>query len=188
MINLHKYTQENYGLEDLWLLWLWQMCVKRDSNYKNLRIFTLWCIGKVIVSVSFRLSSACSKISKGPREIIKKPEKQPLQDRVRCINVILEDNGNNINKYNSRLACLATNITDIEKCSKFINKVREDRFFKVRERQVNKFQRLDSQNNNNSFSHHNRAIDNNQVQALDNSNNTNRVTINYNKKIIISGL
>ena len=40
-------------------------------------------------------------------------------------------------------------------------------------RLVNKFNRLDSKSNNNSISHHNRAIDNNQVQALDNSNNTN---------------
>ena len=71
------------------------------------------------------------------------------------------------------MASLVTNTTDIEKCSKFNNKVREDRFFKVRERQVNKLNRLDSKSNNNSISHHNRAIDNDQVQALDNSNNTN---------------
>ena len=49
------------------------------------------------------------------------------------------------------------NTTDIEKCSKFINKVREDRFFKVRERKVNKCNRLD----------------NNQTQAVVNSNNLN---------------
>ena len=77
--------------------------------------------------------------------------------RVRCINVILEDNGNNKNKCRSRLACLVTNTTDTEKCSKFINREREDRFFKVRERQVSKFNRLDSKSNNNSFSHHNRS-------------------------------
>ena len=173
MTNLHKYTQENYGLEALQLLQLWEKCVKRNSDYKNHRIFMLRCIGKGIVPVSVRLRSACSKISKGAKVVIKKAEKQQLQDRVRCINAILEDNGNNINKSRWRLTSLVTSATDIGKCSKFINKVREDRFFKVRERQINKFNRLDSKSNNNSFSHNNRAIHNNLVQALDNSNNTN---------------
>ena len=67
----------------------------------------------------------------------------------------------------SRLTSLVTNTTDIDKCSQFINKVREDRFFKVRDRQVHKFNRLDSKSNNKSCSH------NNQVQATGNSNNTN---------------
>ena len=67
--------------------------------------------------------------------------------------------------------------------------VREDRFFKVRERQVNKFNRLDSKDNNNSLIHKNIAIDNNQVQALGNSNNTNSGNNqsqqgNYNKRVI----
>ena len=66
---------------------------------------------------------------------------------------------------------LVTNTMDREECSKFINKVREDRFFKVRERQVNNFNRLNSKSNNNSFSHNNTARDNNQMQALGNSYN-----------------
>ena len=119
------------------LLQLWEKCVKRDSNYKNHRIFTLRCISKGIVLVSIRLRSACSKISKGGKEIIKKAEKQLLQDRVRCINAIIEDNGNNINKCRSRLTSPVTNTTDIDNCSMFIDKVGEDRFFKVRDRQIN---------------------------------------------------
>ena len=76
--------------------------------------------------------------------------------------------------------------TDIEKCSK----VREDRSFKVRERQVNKFSRLDSKSNNISFSHNNIAIDNNQAQELDNNNNTdsgnNQLQQGNNNKCIIN--
>ena len=103
----------------------------------------------------------------------KEGRKTTPANRVRCSNAILEDNGNNINECRSSLASLVTNTTDIEKCSKFIYKVREDRFFKVRERQVNKFTRLDSKSNNNSFSHNNRAIDKNQAQVSDISKNTN---------------
>ena len=52
MINLHKYTQENYGLEALQLLQLWEKYVIRDSDYKNHRTFTLCCIiGKVYHTV-----------------------------------------------------------------------------------------------------------------------------------------
>ena len=65
------------------------------------------------------------------------------------------------------MASLVTNTTDINKHNKFIDKVREDRFFKVRDRQVNKFNRLDSKSNNNSHSY------NNQVQPTDNSNSIN---------------
>ena len=32
---IHKYTQENYGLEALQLLRLWEKCVIRDCDYKN---------------------------------------------------------------------------------------------------------------------------------------------------------
>ena len=134
---------------------------------KIIRIFTLRCINKGILLVSIRLRSAYSKIRKGAKGIIKKAEKQLLQDRIRCINTIIEDNGNNINKWRSRLASLATNTTDIDKCSKFINKVREDRFFKFRDRQVNKFNRLDSKSKNSSSSH------NNQVQEMGNSDSKN---------------
>ena len=65
------------------------------------------------------------------------------------------------------MASLVTSTTDIDKCSKFINKVREDRFFKVRDRKVNKFKRLHSKSNNKSCSH------NNQAQATGNSSNKN---------------
>ena len=167
MINLHKYTQENCGLEALQLLQLWENCVKRDSDYKNHTIFTLRCISKGIVPASVRLTSACSKISKEAKEIIKKAGNNFYKIRVRCINAIIEDNGNNINKCRSSLASLVSNTTDIDKCSKFIDKVRKDRFFKVRDRQINKFNRLDGKSNNKSCSH------NNQVQATGNSNNTN---------------
>ena len=107
------------------------------------------------------------KSAKGQREIIQKAEKQLLQDGVRCINAIIEDSGNNINKCRTRLASLVTNTTDIDECSKFIHRVREDRFFKARDRQVNKLNRLVSKGNNNSFSH------NNQAQATGNNNSTN---------------
>ena len=55
---------------------------------------------------------------------------------------------NNINNSRSRLESIVTNTTDLEQCSKFIDKVREDRFYKIKERQVNKFNILIRKSNN----------------------------------------
>ena len=147
MRNLHKNLQEKYGLEALQLLQLWEKNVIRDCDYKNHRGFTLRCISKGIVPVSVRLRSSYSKFSKRSKEIIQKAEKQLLQDRVKCINATKEHNGNNINNSRSKLASIFTNTTDLDQCSKFINKVSEDRFYKIKDRQANKFNILTRKNN-----------------------------------------
>ena len=79
----------------------------------------------------------------------KSKKEQLLQDRVKCINATVEHNGSNINNNRSRLASMVTNTTDIDQCSKFIDKVGEDRFFKMKDRQVNKFNILVRKSNNN---------------------------------------
>ena len=70
-------------------------------NIKNHRIFILRCIDRGIIPFSVRLRSESSMLSKWAKEIIYKVEKQLLQDRVRCINAMLEDNRNSINKCRS---------------------------------------------------------------------------------------
>ena len=121
--------------------------------------------------VSVKLKSSCSKLSQGARKIIEKAEKQLLQDRVRCIYKTIEESGNVINNNRSRLASIVTNSTDLDRCSKFINKVREDRYAKVKDRQVRKFINLIIKSNNNS----NKAINNNNRlgQGI-NTNNSDR--------------
>ena len=116
----------------------------------NHRIFTLKCIGNNLVPVSVKLKSSCSKLSQEARKIIEKAEKQFLQDRVRCINKTIEESGNTINNSRSRLTSIITNATDLDRCSKFIDKVKEDRYGKVKERQVRKFNNLISKSKNNS--------------------------------------
>ena len=132
------------------------------------------CISKDIVLVSVRLRSACSKISQGARKIIEKAEKQLLQDRVRCTNNTIEANGNTINNSRLRPASLVTNTTYLHRCSKFINKVREERFHKIKDGQVRKFNILVSKkidrifnfNNNNPTQAENREkVDNNNINS-----------------------
>ena len=159
-------------------LCLWVKGVLREGIYKNHRIFGLKCISNKLVLVSVKLKSSCSKLSQGARKIIEKAERQLLQDRVRCINKTVEKSGNTINNSRSRLASIVTNATDLDRCSKFIDKVREDRHGKVKDRQIRKFNNLISKSNNNS----NKAINNsNKLGQGSNTNNSDRLNNNNNQ-------
>ena len=144
MRTLHKDVKENYGLEALQLLQLWEKGVIRECNYKNHRTFTLRCTSSNLVLVSVKLRSSCSKIRQGARNMIEKAEKQLLQDRVRCINKTIEASINTINNIRSRLASIVTNTTDLDSCNRFINKVRGERYGKVEGRHVKIFNTLNS--------------------------------------------
>ena len=133
MRNLQLYST-NHGLEALHLLQEWKKCVIKDSNYRYHRRFTLRCINKGMVPVSVELRSTNSKISYGVRKIIQKAEKQLLQGRVKCINVILQDNGEKLTRCRSRLLSLITTTMNKDRCAEFMNKVRETRFIKVKNR------------------------------------------------------
>ena len=75
------------------------------------------------------------------RAIINRAERQLLQERVRSINTILLDNGGRTATSRSRFSLVTTSTIQLY-CNEFINKVRESRFILVRDRQVNKFNRL----------------------------------------------
>ena len=120
----------------------------KDRDFKNHRIFTLRCIRKGVTPVNVRLGYTRKDIIKMAREIIYKAEKQLLQERVKYINVILENNGKKLKNSRSRLLSLVTTTTTQGKCIEFIDKVREDRFNKVKQRQVSKFNRLINKTNN----------------------------------------
>ena len=120
-------------------------------------------------------------------------KKQLLQDRVRCINAMLEHNRNSINKCRSDIASMVTTI-DRDKCCKFIKKVSKARFTKVKERQVRKLNSLfnKTSNNNNEVSaralgnnNNNWSCNNSQMQGLENSNN-NQTNNNNNSKWVIN--
>ena len=142
MRNLPKDIKTKYGIEAQQTLQLLEKCSLKECKYKNHRILTLRCLDLGIILVSVRLKSEGSKLSKKVKEIINKAEKQLIQDRVRCINTMLEDNRKAINKCKAELVSWVTNTTDRNKCIKFIEKVSKERFKKVKERQVRKLNSL----------------------------------------------
>ena len=83
-----------------------------------------------------------AKISPGARKITEKAERQLLQDGVRGIKKTIEEGDNYINNSKTRIVSQLSNATDPDGCSKFIDKVREDRYNRVKARQVRKFHNL----------------------------------------------
>ena len=83
-----------------------------------------------------------------------------------CINTILQYNEGSIVASKSRLFSIVTNTTAQQKCKEFIDKVREFKFIKFRDRQVNKFNRLMHKNNLEVRQQSAQSIGNSQVQVL----------------------
>ena len=183
MRNLHNYILENYGREALQELQQWEKWELRHSDYSNHRRFTLRCIGRDIVLVSLKLWSTNGNISYGARKIIQKAEKQILQDRVKCINVILWDNEGKLDRCRSRLLSLATTTTSKDRCIEFINKVREARFIKIKNRQVKKFNKLVAKSGREIST---QSVNNNNQPWSSSNNNNQTQSHNTNNKWVIN--
>ena len=61
---------------------------------------------------------------------------------MKCINGILCNNGVRLDRCRSSLLSKVTTKTTMDRCTEFINKVRESRFIIIRNRQINKLNRL----------------------------------------------
>ena len=70
------------------------------------------------------------------KQIIHKAERQLLQVIVKAINIILFGNSLRLDRCRSRFTSLVTPST-MDKCTSFVNEVRESRYVKVRDRQIN---------------------------------------------------
>ena len=138
MRNLHNIILEQHGREVLQLFKDWQRFQLRDCDYRNHRIFTLKCISNELVPVSLRLKTTIK--TESARKIIRKAEKD-LQSRVISINSILGDNAKQRELSRSKLESFVST-TIMDKCQQFLDKVGELRFLKIKERRVNKFNRL----------------------------------------------
>ena len=139
MRNLHNIILEQHGMEALQLFRDLERLQIRDCNYRNHRIFTLRCITKGLVPVSIKLKTTIK--TEKARKIIRKVERDLLLARVKSINSLLGDNAKQRELCRSQLASILSTST-MNKCQQLIDKVSEPRFLKVRERQINKFNRL----------------------------------------------
>ena len=155
MTKLHKNIKEKYGQEAIQQLHLWEKSVIKASKFKNHRIFMLKCIGQNLVPVSIRLKPRKSKqfISTNARKIIERAGWQLMQDRVRTINNTIEVNEDDGNHNKTRLASIVNQV-DLDRCINFIEMVRQDRFNKVKDRQVRNLELLSNRNRTIQDSNH----------------------------------
>ena len=68
-------------------------------------------------------------------------EKQLLQTRLKSINSLLDNNTKQLELNRSKIASILTPL-NYQECQDFIDKIKEKRFIKVRERQVRKLNNL----------------------------------------------
>ena len=94
--------EEKHGKESLHLLQEWERLEIKDSNYSNHWRFTLGCLSKDLIPVSVRQKTTDN--TRRARQIIHKAERQLLQDRVKGINGILQDNRIKLDICRSRLS------------------------------------------------------------------------------------
>ena len=139
MRNLHNFVEEKHRKESLHSPWKWENLQIKDSDYRNHHRFTLRHLSKDVIPVSVRLKSRIN--TRKTKQIIHKLKDNYFRIKLRELIAFLRDNTVRLDRCRSRLASLVTSTT-MDKCTNFINKVKESRFSKVRDRQVNKFNRL----------------------------------------------
>ena len=99
----------------------------------------LRCTHSELVPVSIRLKSTLK--SERARKILRTAEKQLLQTRLKSINSLLDNNAKQLELTRSKIASILTT-PNYQQCQEFIEKIKEKRFIKVRERQVRKLNNL----------------------------------------------
>ena len=143
--NLISDLRTRYGEESVRLLRKWEITVKKMADFRNHRRFMLKCIKASITPVSCKIKNPLQTKTKRSYDIIHKAEKQLLYERIRNINSTLDMLENNRSQYYSHLKNMVNQHdqdSDINKCILFINKIKEHRHNKIKEKQINKFKCL----------------------------------------------
>ena len=139
MRNLHNILLQEDGIEVRHLFRLWEKLKIRASDYRNHRIFTLRCLHSDLIPVSIKLKSTIK--STRAKQILRKAEKELLQARIKSINFILDSTSQQLEECRSKLATIIST-QKLRECQDFIDKVSENRFNKVKQRQINKLNLL----------------------------------------------
>ena len=143
MRNLHAIIKEEYGQEGIFLLRQWEKLEKKMADFKNHQRFTIKCLKNNIVPVSVRLKTNI-KTTKG-LEIIRRAEKQLLNECVRTINNQLEIFMFKRDTCRDKLENIIKDQNIMLQCEVMIKNVVESRHRRVMERQRAKYEALHQQ-------------------------------------------
>ena len=109
------------------------------ADFQNHRRFTIKCLKNNIIPVSIKLKT--SIFTRKANEIIRRAERQLLNERVRTINNMIEINMFRRETYFHQLEEVLDQVT-MQECKTLMERVRENRHNKVLERQKTKFEAL----------------------------------------------
>ena len=121
-----------------------EIIVKKMEDYRNHRRFMLRCIKASITPVSCKLKNPLK--SKKSYHIIHKVEKQLLCECIRNINNTLEtldkQRETQYKKFKDMLANQHDQDSDLDRCRLLINKIKDHRHSKIKEKHIDRFERL----------------------------------------------
>ena len=139
MRNLHAFIKQEFGEESVLKLHLWEKTEKKMADFQNHRRFTIKCLKNNIIPVSIKLKT--SIFTKKANEIIRRAERQLLNECVRTINNMIEINMFKREAYLHQLEEVLDQVT-MQECKTLMERVKECRHQKVLERQKKKFEAL----------------------------------------------
>ena len=139
MRNIHSYLISEYGSESVGFYWRWEKFEYKMADFKNHRWFSLRCLNKGIIPTSVKLKTNL-KTPKA-KYIIKKAEMSLLNERIRSINNSIAMFEIIIDTCKNQLESLIDEAT-MEECHRYIERRREQRHQKTKERHLSKFYRL----------------------------------------------
>ena len=136
--NLFSYIRNKYGDECVTLFRKLEITIKKMADYRNHRRFTLKCIKASVTPVSCKLKNSLK--TRKSYDIIHKVEKQLLYERIRNINNILDMYEQTRCEQYSHLKNMLKeqdqHDQDIGKCIQFINRIKEQRHDKIKNKSV----------------------------------------------------
>ena len=142
MRSLHSFIKQEYGQDSIFLLPQWEKLEIKMANYRNHHRFTIKCLKNDIIPVSVRLKTNIHT-TKG-LQIIRRAEKQLLNEHIRSINNLLEMFMIKRDACFLKLKGLVDQET-LEERDNIIKKVVESRHIRVLGRQKSKYEALHQQ-------------------------------------------
>ena len=139
MRNIHSHLISEYGKESVGFYQRWEKFEYKMADFENHRQFSLRCLSKGLILTSVKLKTNI-KTPKA-KYIIKKTEISLLNERIRSINNSIAMFRTIIDTCKNQLGNIIDEAT-MEECLSYIERRREQRHQKTKERHLSKFYRL----------------------------------------------
>ena len=141
MRNIIHVLEEKYGKDSIGIFRKWEKMEGKVSDFKNHRRFSLRCLSQQVTPVSLKLKNL-TRTKKG-EGIIKRAERQLLNDRIRNINYKIEKFQHDKHMYERQLREILKEDQVIwDACKEEVLKRTEMRHQKVQKRQISKIEKL----------------------------------------------